>query len=142
PAAAPLHEVDNENGAGGPHSQPQHEVKCHHHPRRLGQLFRHNLGAVDDDQRPQVAVAQPQQRREDHRVDISVEDHRPDVSPGLVVAEDEEREEDGPEEDEGGQQLALGAGHLDPGGDLPPAPVGKVVQEETGERRKVLGAPQ
>ena len=27
PLAAPLHEVDNENGAGGPHSQPQHEVK-------------------------------------------------------------------------------------------------------------------
>ncbi|KFP51513.1 hypothetical protein N323_06526, partial [Cathartes aura] len=142
PRAAPLHEVDNKNGAGGPHSQSQREVKRHHHPRRLGQLFRHDLGAVDDDQRPQVAVAQPQQRREDHRVDVSVEDHRLDVSPGLVVAEDEEREEDGPEEDEGGQQLALGAGHLDPGGDLPPAPVSEVVQEETGERRKVLGAPR
>ncbi|KFQ79560.1 hypothetical protein N337_08116, partial [Phoenicopterus ruber ruber] len=140
--AAPLHEVDNEDGAGGPHSQPQHEVERHHHPRCLGQLFRHDLGPVDDDQRPQVAVAQPQQHREDHRVDVLVEDHRADVSPGLVVAEDEEREEDGPEEDEGGQQLAPGAGHLDPRGDLPPAPVSEVVQEETGERRKVLGAPQ
>ncbi|KFV58572.1 hypothetical protein N341_06569, partial [Tyto alba] len=73
----------------------------------LGQLFWHDLGAVDDDQRPQVTVAQPQQSREDHRVDILVEDHPPDASPGLVVAEDEEREEDGPEEDEDGQQLAL-----------------------------------
>ncbi|KFQ97717.1 hypothetical protein Y956_12787, partial [Nipponia nippon] len=142
PPAAPLHKVDNENGAGRPHSQPKHEVKCHHHPCCLGQLFRHDLGAVDDDQCPQVAVAQPQQCREDHRVDILVEDHRPDVSPGLVVAEDEERDEDGPEEDKDRQQLALGARHLDPCSDLPPAPVSKVVQEETGERRKVLGAPQ
>ncbi|KFQ59648.1 hypothetical protein N334_08341, partial [Pelecanus crispus] len=142
PPAAPLHEVDNKNGAGRPHSQPQHEVKRHYHPRRLSQLFRHDLGTVDHDQCPQVAIAQPQQRCEDHRVDVSVEEHRLDVSPGLVVAEDEEREEDGPEEDKGRQQLAPGAGHLDPGGDLPPTPVGKVVQEETGERHKVLGAPQ
>ncbi|KFP74421.1 hypothetical protein N311_07220, partial [Apaloderma vittatum] len=142
PPATPLHEVDNENGASGAHSQPQHKVKRHHHPCRLGQLFGHDLGAVDHDQRPQVAIAQPQQRREDHRVDILVKDHCPDVSPGLVVAEDEEWEEDGPEEDEGGQELAPGAGCLDPGGDLPPAPVGKVVQEETCERCKVLGAPQ
>ncbi|KFP38319.1 hypothetical protein N324_03319, partial [Chlamydotis macqueenii] len=138
----PLHEVDNENGAGGAHGQPQHQVKRHHHPCCLGQLFRHNFGAVDHDQRPQVAVAQPHQHREDHRVEVSVEYHLLDVSPGLVVAEDEEREEDSPEEDEGGKQLALGTGHLDPGGDLPPAPVGEVVQEETGEGRKVLGAPQ
>ncbi|KFM02549.1 hypothetical protein AS27_09474, partial [Aptenodytes forsteri] len=142
PPATPLHKVDNENRAGRPHSQPQHEVECHHHPRCLSQLFWHDLGAVDDDQCPQVAVAQPQQCREDHRVDILVEDHHPDVSPRLVVAEDEEREEDGPEEDEGGQQLALGAGCLDPGSDLPPTPVSEVVQEETGEWRKVLGAPQ
>ncbi|KGL87183.1 hypothetical protein N301_13536, partial [Charadrius vociferus] len=140
--AAPLHEVDNEDGAAGPHGQPQHEVKSHHHPCCLGQLFRHDLGAVDDDQRPQVAVAQPQQRREDHGVDVLVENHCPDVRPGLVVAEDEEREEDGSEEDEGRQQLALGAGGLDPGGDLPPAPVGEVVQEKAGERHEVLGAPR
>ncbi|KFV05949.1 hypothetical protein N340_02833, partial [Tauraco erythrolophus] len=142
PLAAPLHEVDNEDGAGRPHSQPQHDVERHHQPRRLSQLFRHDLGAIDNDQSPQVAIAQPQQRREDHWVDVLVEDHCPDVSSGLVVAEDEEREEDGPEEDEDGQQLAFGAGHLDPGGDLPPTPVSKVVQEETGEWRKVLGAPQ
>ncbi|KFO86690.1 hypothetical protein N320_06138, partial [Buceros rhinoceros silvestris] len=142
PPAAPLHEMDDENGAGGPHSQPQHEVKCHHYPCCLSQLFWHDLGAIDHDQCPQVAVAQTQQRCEDHWVDILVEDHCPDVSPGLVVAEDEEREEDCPKEDEGRQQLALGAGHLDPGSDLPPTPISKVVQKETGERCKVLGAPQ
>ena len=49
----------------------------------------------------------------DHWVDFSVEDHCLDVSPGLVVAENEKREEDGPEEYKGGQQLALGAGHLE-----------------------------
>ncbi|KFW87613.1 hypothetical protein N305_11116, partial [Manacus vitellinus] len=140
--AASLHMVDHENGAGRPHSQPQHEVERHHHPCCLGQLSGHDFGAVDHDQCPQVAVAQPQQCREDHRVDVLVEQHCPDVSAGLVVAEDEEREEDGSEEDEGGQQLALGARHLDPGRDLPPTPVGKVVQEETGEWHKVLGAPQ
>ncbi|KFQ26331.1 hypothetical protein N331_05224, partial [Merops nubicus] len=138
----PLHEVDDENGAGSPHSQPQHEVKRHHHPCCLGQLFWHNLGTIDHDQSPQVAVAEPQQHREYHWVDIMVENHCLDVSTGLVVAEDEEREEDGPEEDKGRQQLALGARHLDPGSNLPPAPVSKVVQEETGERRKVLGAPR
>ncbi|KFV66039.1 hypothetical protein N307_01256, partial [Dryobates pubescens] len=141
PPAAPLHEVDNKNREGRAHSQPQHDIKCHHHPCCLSQLFWHDLGAIDHDQGPQVAVAQPQQHREDHWVDVSVEDHRPDVSPGLVVAEDEEREEDGPEEDEGRQQLALGARELDPGSDLPPTPVGKVVEEEAGERHKVLGAP-
>lgn len=63
------------------------------------------------------------------------------MSPGPVVAEDEEREEDGSEEDESRQQFALGARHLDPGSDLPPTPVSKVVQEETREWCKVLGAP-
>ncbi|KFU87542.1 hypothetical protein M959_01279, partial [Chaetura pelagica] len=142
PLASPLHKVDNENGASRPHCQPQHEVKRHHHPCCLSQLLWQNLGAIDHDQCPQVAIAQPQQGGEDHRVDVSVEGHHLNVSPGLVVAEDEEGEEDGPEEDEDGQQLALGARHLDPGSHLPPAPVGKVVEEETGERCKVLGAPR
>ncbi|KFQ44299.1 hypothetical protein N333_09717, partial [Nestor notabilis] len=141
PPAACLNEVDDENREGRSHSQPQHEVKCHHYPCRLSQLFWHDLGAIDDDECPQVAIAQPQQCCEDHRVNILVEDHRLDLSPGLVVAEDKEREEDGPKEDKGRQQLALGTRHLDPGSDLPPTPVSKVVQEETGEWCKVLSAP-
>ncbi|KFP03889.1 hypothetical protein N300_07718, partial [Calypte anna] len=141
PQAAPLQKVHNENRAGRPHCQSHHDVKIHRHPCCLSQLFWHNLGAIDHDQSPQVAIAQPQQGGEDYRVDVLLEDHHLDVSPGLIVAEDEEREEDSPEEDKDGQQLALGAGHLDPGSHLPPTPVSKVVEEETGERYKVLGAP-
>lgn len=134
--------MHHENSTGRAHSQPQHEVKGHHHPCCLSQLFGHDFGAVDHDQCAQVAVAEPQQCCEDHGVEVLVEHHGLDMSPGLVVAEDEEREEDGSEEDKGRQQFALGARHLDPGSDLPPTPVSKVVQEETREGREVLGAPR
>lgn len=128
--------------AGGAKHQAQAHVKGHHHPGGLGQLPGHYLGPVDESQSAEVAVAEPQQRGEKHRVHIRLEEHCVQVAAGLVVAEHEEGDKAGPEEREPGQRLASGPGHLDPGRDLPATQVGKVVQEEGGEGDEELGAPR
>ncbi|KGL83436.1 hypothetical protein N309_10935, partial [Tinamus guttatus] len=137
-----LYEVDNEDGAGGAQRQPQHEIEGHDHAGRLGQLFGHDLGAVDHGERAQIAIAEPQQRREGHRVHVPVEEHGLETSPRLEVAQDEQGQREGPQEDERGQQPALRPWRLDPGGDLPPAPVRKVVHQEARQRHEVLASPR
>lgn len=122
--------------------QAQAHVKGHHHPSGLGQLPGHDLGPIDESQGAEVAVAEPQQRGEEHRVHVRLEDHRVQVDAGLVVAEHKEGDETGPEEHKPGEHLAPGPWHLDPGCDLPAAQVSKVVEEEGGEGDKELGAPR